>query len=75
MGSLKTWRVPVNTHRFQDLSDPSRLRFFRFRASDRDLLDTDLYSWRDRNEQSGLHTKGGTRFWVGLIHFAAIEQR
>lgn len=70
---MARYKVPVNTHRYCDASDSPRVRTFYFLQSGREELERELIDWRERNGESGLTTQAGRRFYLGMIHWNAIE--
>jgi hypothetical protein len=73
MSHMTTYRVPVNVHKCRDGGKVDRVRTFLIKASDRASLDIELVNWRDHQAECGMTTQEGNRFFLGMIHWGAIE--
>ena len=71
---MTTYRIPYNQHNYIDLSDKPKRAYLHIRSSDPEFATAAIYDWRKRNSETGITTKSGNRYYIGLVFPEAMEE-
>jgi hypothetical protein len=71
---MKKFRIPYNQHRYLDCSDRPRSQSKTFRAETREEAIRQAYKWRLDHFDTGVTTRTGNRYYIGLLFIEAIQE-
>jgi len=75
VSKYKEFTVPYNKHKYSDLSDTPRSASRVVRADTADDAGNVLAAIRSATDTYGIRTPKGGRYYIGMIHWKAIERR